>query len=290
MKRLGRLAFLAAAAGCAHRAAAPAPPVTAVAGPAGRLAVDDGGGAPGSPMPVLFVHGNGSNKTQWAAQLAHLRPTRRAAALDLRGMGASAPASDGDYSVEAFASDVAAVADALDLRRFVLVGHSFGGAVVCAYAGRHPERLAGLVFADVAGDLTSTPAASVEALKRGLAPEKFAAFTDAWFDGILKDATPATRDAVMRSLHATPREVFTGATLGLYAFRFDESLARYVGPRLSIASYLAESPVAVHKTVRGVPVRVVSGASHWLMMDKPAEFDRDLDEFLNGIPREGGVS
>ncbi|HEY7114740.1 MAG TPA: alpha/beta hydrolase [Thermoanaerobaculia bacterium] len=291
MKRLGRLALLAAAAGCAHRAAAPASPVAAVAGPAGRLAVDDGGS--GSRAPVLFVHGNGSNKTQWAAQLAHLRPTRRAAALDLRGMGASAPASDGDYSVEAFAADVAAVADALSLRRFVLVGHSFGGAVVCAYAGRHPGRLAGLVFADVAGDLSATPTEDVETLKRGLAPEKYAAFTDAWFAGILKDAAPATREAVMRSLHATPREVFTGATLGLYAFRLDESLARYPGPRLSIASYLAESPFAIHKTVPGVPVRVISGASHWLMMDKADEFDRDLDDFIAELDRlspEGGVS
>jgi len=283
-----RLALLAAAAsGCAHRAAAPAPPVTGVAGPAGRLAVDDGGS--GGATPVLFVHGNGSNKSQWAAQLAHLRPTRRAAALDLRGMGDSAPAAGGDYSVEGFGADVAAVADALDLRRFVLVGHSFGGAVVCAYAGRHPERLAGLVFADVAGDLTATPAADVEALKRHLAPETYVSFTDGWFEGILKAATPATRDAVLRSLHATPREVFIGATLDLYAFHLNEALARYGGPRLSIASYLAENPFAIHKTVPNVPVRVIVGASHWLMMDKPDEFDRDLDDFLAGLP-QGGVS
>ena len=293
MTRLPRLALLAAAAaGCAHRAAVPAPPVSSVAGPAGRIAVDDGGGdgRPGHPAPVLFVHGNGANKTQWAAQLAHLRPTRRAAALDLRGMGSSATAADGDYSVEAFASDVAAVADALALPRFVLVGHSFGGAVVCAYAGRHPERLAGLVFADVAGDLTATPSANVEVLNRGLASETYAAFTDGWFDDILKGAAPATREAVLRSLHATQREVFTGATLGLYSFRLADALARYAGPRLSIASFLAESPVAIHKTVAGVPVRVIAGASHWLMMDKPEAFDRDLDEFLAGLPREGGVS
>jgi pimeloyl-ACP methyl ester carboxylesterase len=294
VKRLPRLAFLAAAAaGCAHRAAVPASPVSSVAGPAGRIAVDDGGeggGRAGRPAPVLFVHGNGANKTQWAAQLAHLRPTRRAVAFDLRGMGSSAPAADGDYSVEAFASDVAAVADALALSRFVLVGHSFGGAVVCAYAGRHPERLAGLVFADVAGDLTATPSENVEALRRGLAPETYVAFTDGWFDGILKGAAPETREAVLRSLHATPREVFTGATLGLYSFRLADALARYAGPRLSIASFLAESPVAIHKTPPGIPVRIIAGASHWLMLDKPQEFDRDLDEFLAGLPREGGVS
>ncbi len=292
MKSAARLALLAATVGCAHpksaspppaAAAAPPPPVTSVEGPAGRLAVDDGGRG---GLPVLFVHGNGSNKSQWAGQLSHLRPTRRAAAFDLRGMGQSAPAADGDYSVEAFASDVAAVADAMKFSRFVLVGHSFGGAVVCAYAGRHPDRLAGLVFADVAGDASGTPADRVEGLKRGLAPDNYVQFTDAWFDRILTGAADRTRAAVLASLHATPREVFTGATLGLYSFPLKEALARYSGPRLSIASYLAENPQVIHRSIEGIPARVIGGASHWLMMDRPEEFDRILDEFLVSLERK----
>lgn len=244
--------------------------------------MDDGGRG---GLPVLFVHGNGSNKSQWARQLSHLRVTRRAAALDLRGMGRSAPPADGDYSVEAFAADVAAAADAMRLSRFVLVGHSFGGAVVCAYAGRHPERLAGLVFADVAGDLSDTAADRIEGLKAGLAPANYAQFTDAWFDSILPGAADATRAAVLASLHATPREVFTGATLALYSFHLKEALAGYSGPRLSIASYLADNPAVIHRSIEGVPARVIAGASHWLMMDKPEEFDRILDDFLAGLEK-----
>ena len=260
-------------------ATAPASPFF-IEGPAGRLSVDDGGRG---GLPVLFVHGNGSNKAQWAAQLAHLRASRRAAAVDLRGMGLSDPAAGGDYSVEAFAADVAAAADALKLGRFVLVGHSFGGSVICAYAGRHPERLAGLVFADVAGDLSATPPDQIEGLKRGLEPANYTQFTDAWFDTILKDATPATRTAVLGSLHETPREVFTGATLGLYRFHLTEALARFSGPRLSIASTLADNPIVIHRKVSGIQVRVIEGASHWLMMDKPDAFNRMLDEFLAGL-------
>jgi pimeloyl-ACP methyl ester carboxylesterase len=165
----------------------------------------------------------------------------------------------------------------------VLVGHSFGGAVVCAYAGRFPDRIAGLVFADVAGDLSSTPTDRVEGLRRSLAAGNYAQFTDAWFGTILTHATEATRSAVMASLHATPPEVFTKASLALYSFRLDEALSRYSGPKISIASYLAENPQAIHRTVPGIPVRVISDASHWLMMDKPAEFDRDLEEFLAGL-------
>src|SRR5712692_2167382 len=176
----------------------------------------------GSP-PVLFVHGTGGNRKQWSMQLAHLCPRRRAIAFDLRGMGESERPSNSDYSVEGFAGDVAVVADRLRLRRFVLVGHSFGGAVVAAYAGRHPDRLAGLVFADSAGDLRATPPEQIEKLRQRLLPETYKRFTQAWFSGILAHATEQTRGEVIRSLRATPREVFVGATMGLYEFPFSDS-------------------------------------------------------------------
>jgi len=97
-------------------------------GPQGRLHVDDGGR--GSGVPVLFVHGNSGNLTQWRAQLDHERQTRRAVAFDLRGMGMSDVPRNGDYSVSAMADDVDAVVNALKLRHFssgILPGEVFRG-------------------------------------------------------------------------------------------------------------------------------------------------------------------
>jgi pimeloyl-ACP methyl ester carboxylesterase len=246
-------------------------------GPRGRLRVDDGGHG---GLPVLFVHGNGGNRTQWKAQIEHLRATRRAVAFDLRGMGESDPAGDADYSVAGFSQDVAAVADALGLDRFVLVGHSFGGAVVADYAGRHPDRLAGLVFADVAGDIRDTPEKALAALRDGLLPEHYEDFTTRWFQGILAGGTDATKRAVLRSLAATRPEVFTAATMSLYVFDPVSALAPYRGPRLHIASFLADKPAAIHRAYKDMPVQLIRGASHWLMLDCPDAFNRDLDAFL----------
>ncbi|HUF36557.1 MAG TPA: alpha/beta fold hydrolase [Gemmatimonadales bacterium] len=90
------------------------------------------------------------------------RPGRRAVALDLRGHGRSDPPEHGDYAIESLAADVAAVADALSLERFALVGLSLGGGVALAYAGMHPERVDRLLLLDAIGDGTRLPAEQME--------------------------------------------------------------------------------------------------------------------------------
>ena len=174
-------------------------------------------------LPILFVHGNGGNRSQWAEQLAHFSPSRAVAALDLSGMGDSELLPGGTIRVEGFAADVEAAADALGFERYVLVGHSYGGAVVAACAGRRPDRIAAVVFADCAGDLHATPPEQIPSQLSLSLEADFRKFTDKWFEGILVGSLPETRAAVLDSLHRTPREVFSGATDALYAFRLDEA-------------------------------------------------------------------
>ncbi|MEA2237659.1 MAG: hypothetical protein QOC81_2383 [Thermoanaerobaculia bacterium] len=265
------LALLAAS--CAHVR----PRESFVLGRAGAIRVSDGGR--GSALPVLFVHGNGANLTQWQAQLDHVRLTRRAVALDLRGMGQSAISTKGDYSVEAMASDVAAVADALDLKRFVIVGHSYGGGVVAAYAAAHPDRVAGAVFADSAANV-NMPKEAGEKFVAALRKDKDAV-VKAWFAPILANATEPVRDAVLSSVHATSVDAFAGALVGLAAHDVGADVRAYKGPRLAIiAAGLAKNPSSFHSQFPEVPSREMEGVSHWLMMDKPEEFNRILDEFL----------
>src|SRR3954466_15863199 len=129
-----------------------------IAGPAGNLYIRDGGeDEHPEALPILFLHSLAGNGGQWALQLDHVRRRRRGVALDFRGHGESDPAEDGDYSVAGLASDVAAVADQLSLRRFFLAGHSLGSAVAIEYAGRHPERVAGLLLVDPNGDMSRLP-------------------------------------------------------------------------------------------------------------------------------------
>lgn len=234
-------------------------------------------------MPILFVHGNGGNLTQWSAQLEHVRRSRRAVAFDLRGMGLSDPPKNGDYSIAAMTDDIDAVANALHLRRFVIVGHSYGGTVVSAYAAKHPERVAAVVLADSAGQVRIAPQqanAFLEAMRKD--KDKF---VDAWWAPILKPSSERVRAAVLESAHKTPYDALAGALRDLPNADMKAFVAAYRGPRLVIGASDIEGPSSFHVQFPDVAAKKIAGAGHWLMMDKPEEFNAILDQFLVTLRR-----
>jgi esterase len=109
-------------------------------------------GTAGRP-PVLFLHGGGLNAHTWDLVCASLRHERHCLALDQRGHGESEWSPEMDYATESHVGDLEAFVDALGLRRFVLVGMSLGGVNALAWAGRHGDRLAGLVIVDVGPEI-----------------------------------------------------------------------------------------------------------------------------------------
>src|SRR5258705_12011343 len=77
--------------------------------------------------PVLLLHGAGQTRHAWGnAAITLAGKGRFAIAVDLRGHGDSDWSPDGNYGIDPFARDVAALAKALD-RRPTLVGASPGG-------------------------------------------------------------------------------------------------------------------------------------------------------------------
>ena len=104
--------------------------------------VDEGQG-----FPVLLVHGWPETKRIWWRNVAALAAADlRAIAPDLRGFGESEVAPDGFGDVAAHSRDLAALCDALGVRRAVLVGDDLGGAVIQDFALRFPERVERLVI------------------------------------------------------------------------------------------------------------------------------------------------
>lgn len=104
-------------------------------------------------VPLLFVHGFGNEAHVWDDLAPAVAPYYRTLALDLRGHGDSDRDPEARYDYHFHVADLEAVTAALGIERFVLIGHSLGGRVAMLFAGRHPERIAGLVIVDSAPEL-----------------------------------------------------------------------------------------------------------------------------------------
>jgi pimeloyl-ACP methyl ester carboxylesterase len=253
---------------------------SSAAGPAGALVVDDGGPLParGDGLPVVFAHSLAGNSSQWKAQLDHLRPQHRAVAFDFRGHGRSEPAKNGDYSIAGMAGDIAAVVDTLGLDRFVLVGHSMGGGVALVYAGAHPDRVAGLLLVDPIGDGKQVSAADAKAFVGGFESNYESASQKYWTEIAGPDS--AIRGRLLADLRATPRATVVPVLRSVMQFDPDPALARYHGPMLSVVTPYNDQGFSLHRLGKGFPHRVVQGTGHWIQLDRPAEFNQIMDEFL----------
>jgi pimeloyl-ACP methyl ester carboxylesterase len=125
--------------------------LTEFAGRDGNRLVADVEGDNSNP-PVVLLHGGGQTRHSWGTTLSLLAQQGwRAYSVDLRGHGDSQWATDGDYTLDAFAGDVVAISRALHSSP-ALVGASLGGVASLAAIGEHPdERIArSLVLVDVA--------------------------------------------------------------------------------------------------------------------------------------------
>jgi epoxide hydrolase 4 len=96
---------------------------------------------------IVFVHGFPEFWYEWRRQLAEFGRDHQAVAPDLRGYNLSAkPAELAQYQVPNMVEDLRALAAHLGHRRFVLVGHDWGGVVAWAFAMAHPELLEQLII------------------------------------------------------------------------------------------------------------------------------------------------
>ncbi len=106
---------------------------------------------------LVFVHGFGGNARQWKYQVNAFALTHRVVVPDLRGHGLS-DRPKGPYDMDTLVADLEALFQALKVEKpVVLVGHSFGGAIVTEYAVRHPEAVHRLVLISTPGEYRLHP-------------------------------------------------------------------------------------------------------------------------------------
>lgn len=121
---------------------------------------------------LLCLHGFPESWLCWRGVMTTLGQHYHVVAPDTRGINESGgPDALAGYRTGNMVEDVAALLDHLGQRQCVLAGHDWGGAIACAFAMTHPQRLRGLVIVN-----STHPAVFVRELKRSAAQRQASAY------------------------------------------------------------------------------------------------------------------
>lgn len=131
---------------------------------------------------VIFLHGFPESHRAWREVEPLLRGTFHLIMPDQRGFaGSDRPRGVHSYETDLLVSDVFALADALELERFALVGHDWGGAVAWSAAVKQPDRLTGLAFINAPHPVIFQKSL-IESADQRLASQYIRAFRDPGFE------------------------------------------------------------------------------------------------------------
>ncbi len=257
-------------------------------------------GDPSSP-PVVLLHGFTASHRMWSQQVEVLASEYRVIAPDARGHGrTTSPEDPGEYGIERYAADLAALLDSLGIEVCALAGSSFGGMIALQFATTWPERVAALVISD-ASPAYEHPAyderfrkreAGIReneevVRKRGTAALGKKLATDVE-DGFLADG-------IRNRFAALDSNGYLGASL---TRRTRPDLTPLLGARLTMPVLLCDGeddPVfcALELMARELPharVVAVRGAGHGLPVQRPAIFIEALLDFLHDVEEGKSVA
>ena len=247
----------------------------------------------GEGPAIVFAHGLGGNQMSWWQQMAHFAARHTCVSFAHRGFTPSS-AVPGATAPDAYADDLAALIDELKLRDVRLVAQSMGGWSCMEYALRKPGTLRSLVMASTSGAL------DFRQLQGAAKPE-----IDAWraqapktlADLEARDIMAAHGERMAREQPAaallyrqisqlTPADFKSGVRERIFRMR-DRAPALLENLALPVLFLTgdedcifppAAGPALAALAPKGSAQRVPK-AGHSVYFERPAEFNRIVDEF-----------
>jgi pimeloyl-ACP methyl ester carboxylesterase len=247
----------------------------------------------GAGPPALLLHGgpglSGEYTESLALELVELLETFR---YQQRGQP---PTTVGEpYTVEAHVGDAVGVLDGLGIDRAWIVGHSWGGHLAMHIAAARPERVLGLIAVDPLGAVPDGGEKALEENLTGRLAPDVAARVNALDAELLAGRRGEAEVEEMTRLvwpfyfadpDAAPPMPRFSSSVAVYSGTWDSirkhfaagtlvaGLPRFGGPALFVHG--SESPIPVEQSeysaelIEGARVEVVSGAGHFIWLERP---------------------
>jgi pimeloyl-ACP methyl ester carboxylesterase len=237
---------------------------------------------------LIFVHGWSCDSRYWQQQIDAFAKKYEVVTIDLAGHGHSGLGRT-DYTMQSFGSDVKAVADAVAAGKIILIGHSMGGIVIAEAAALLPGRVIGIIGID-----------TIENVEIPITQQQVDTYTSAFEKGfpaaarpfiasmLVKDTDPALASWITEDVAAAPPAVGISA--------LNEMMGMYVRgeiPKLfdglSIPVRCVSSDLwpidyeANRRHMSSFDAKVLKGRGHFLMLEKPAEFNKLLKQTIEEL-------
>lgn len=231
---------------------------------------------------LVFVHGWTCNMSFWRGQVPAFESRTHVIVIDLPGHGQSDKPQI-TYTMDLFARAVDAVLRDAKVERAVIVGHSMGTPVMCEFYRKYPQKTLGLVIVD--GPLRSfIDKKMMNEFIAALRGADYKAQASGFVDGMLgPQIAPQLRDEIKKAMLSTPQFVAVSAMEAMA----DESIWKEDKINVPVLAVLAKSPFWPADTEQYFRSRVPKleyqmwdGPGHFLMMEKPKEFNEAVAAFL----------
>jgi pimeloyl-ACP methyl ester carboxylesterase len=231
---------------------------------------------------LVLIHGWTCNLDNWRDQIPDFAKRNRVIALDLPGHGQS-DKPEIPYTMDLFANAIDAVLRDAKVERAVLVGHSMGTPVARQFYRKYPQKTLAIVIVD--GGLR--PFGTKEMRENFISMFRSPNYKQAGMQMLSQMAPTLSaegKERVNASFANTPQYVVVSAMEGMN----DDALYRPDKINVPVFAILAKSPfwpADTEEFLRGLApdleLQWFEGVSHFLMMEKPKQFNDAVIAFLN---------
>lgn len=236
-------------------------------------------------LPVVFLHGVGSDKSVWRPQLEHFAAERRAIAFDYPGYGESDPAPEGTTR-EDYASAIFSAMHELGIDRAHVCGLSLGGVVAIAMSAADPDRCASLVLAD---SFAVHPDGRAIYERSLAAADNLRAAAESRVDILLaQPADPVVRSEVVETMARIDPAAYRIAAEAVWLADQRDRAEAIRAPALVLCGAEDKvTPPALSKElahlIPGARYERIEGAGHISNLERADEFNTLVGAFVRGV-------
>lgn len=230
---------------------------------------------------IIMVHGAGGRTQIWQNQIPDIGKSYHTVAIDLPGHG-NTPGI-GNPSIEEYAKWLMNIIDDAFEEKVILVGHSMGGAIILNSAIINPEKIQALICVSTGLRLMVAPQ-----FLEGLMADPVTTV-----NAIIKYAYhPETPLSVIeegaRWMKETPRDILYNDFRACNEFDLTHEAEKIDIPALILCGEhdkLTPPKLSdkIHSSIKNSTLKIIPGAGHMLMTERPEEFNTTVLEFLASI-------